>query len=281
MHRIIIASDSFKGSLSSMEVAHAAAQGIRSVFPGCETLCIETADGGEATARALTSALGGATVSAEVSDPLGRTVTAEYGIIEENGTKTAVIGMSQASGLTLLSPDERNPLHTSTYGTGEMIIDAIGRGCGRFMVGIGGSATNDGGTGMLEALGCRFMGKDGRAITGLCGKKLTDIASIDRTGMVPELKECSFVVACDVDFSNLPDTVEKLAVNIFDPNVDIYNLAKKLHIEADARRIVFLIETKQEKDTNALETVRSLFAGKSRDFRTNTSLAKSFFRKNQ
>jgi len=199
MHRIIIASDSFKGSLSSMEVAHAATQGIRSVFPDCETVCIETADGGEGTAKALTSALGGATVSAEVSDPLGRTVTAEYGIIDENGTKTAVIGMSQASGLTLLSPDERNPFHTSTYGTGEMIIDAISRGCVRFMVGIGGSATNDGGTGMLEALGCRFMGKDGKSITGLCGKKLTDITCIDCTGMVPELKECSFVVACDVD----------------------------------------------------------------------------------
>lgn len=199
MRRIIIASDSFKGSLSSMEVAHAAAQGIRSVFPDCETLCIETADGGEGTAKALTSALEGETVSAKVSDPLGRPVTAEYGLFYDRGTMTAIMEMSQACGLTLLAPDERNPLHTSTYGMGELIIDAIGRGCGRFMVGIGGSATNDGGTGMLEALGCRFMGKDGRAITSLCGKKLTDIACIDCTGMVPELKECSFVVACDVD----------------------------------------------------------------------------------
>ena len=107
--------------------------------------------------------------------------------------------MSQASGLTLLTPDERNPLLTSTYGTGEMITDAIGRGCRRFMIGIGGSATNDGGCGMLEALGFRFMDTKGKIITGLCGARLGDIASIDCSGVMEEVLESEFTVACDVD----------------------------------------------------------------------------------
>ena len=199
MKRIVIASDSFKGSLSSQEVARAAAAGIGKVWPDCETVCMNIADGGEGTARTLTEALGGRMVRSGASDPLGRRISAEYGIVEADGRKTAVIEMSQASGLTLLTPDERNPLQTSTYGTGEMITDAIGRGCRRFMVGIGGSATNDGGCGMLEALGFRFMDKDGRIITGLCGGRLGDIASIDCSGVMEEVLESEFTVACDVD----------------------------------------------------------------------------------
>ena len=199
MKRIVIASDSFKGSLSSQEVARAAAAGIGNLWPDCETICMNIADGGEGTAGTLTEALGGYIVRTEASDPLGRRIWAEYGITETDGSKTAIIEMSQASGLTHLTPDERNPLLTSTYGTGEMIIDAIGRGCRRFMVGIGGSATNDGGCGMLEALGFRFIGKDGMIITGLCGGMLGEIASIDGSRVTKEVFEAKFTVACDVD----------------------------------------------------------------------------------
>ena len=199
MSKIVIASDSFKGSLSSLEVAHAAAKGIRSIFPESEIICLETADGGEGTAATLTRALKGTSVTATVSDPLGRKINATYGIAEIHGRKTAVLEMSQASGLPLLSHSERNPLLTSTYGTGEMIIDAIGRGCRRFMIGIGGSATNDGGTGMLEALGFRFMDIEGQKITGLCGANISTIASIDGSLVPHEVLESEFIIACDVE----------------------------------------------------------------------------------
>lgn len=199
MSKIVIASDSFKGSLSSLEVAHAATAGIRRVFPDSEIICMETADGGEGTSATLTRTLKGTTVTATVSDPLGRKIKAEYGIADVEGKKTAVMEMSQASGLTLLSASERNPLLTSTYGTGEMILDAIGRGCRRFLIGIGGSATNDGGTGMLEALGFRFMDTKGQKITGLCGANISMIASIDGSMVPHEVLESEFIIACDVE----------------------------------------------------------------------------------
>ena len=199
MSKIVIASDSFKGSLSSLEVAHAAAAGIRRVIPGSEIICIETADGGEGTVAALTRILKGSSITATVSDPLGRKINAEYGIAEVEGKKTAIMEMSQASGLPLLNPSERNPLLTSTYGTGEMILDAIDRGCRRFMIGIGGSATNDGGTGMLEALGFRFTDSDGHRITGLCGRNISRIADIDGSMVPHEVHESEFIIACDVE----------------------------------------------------------------------------------
>ena len=198
MRKIVIASDSFKGSLSSLEVAHAAAIGVHSVHPECETICLETADGGEGTASALTRALNGQWVKVTVSDPLGRKTEARYGIADIDGRKTAVMEMSQASGLPLLKLSERNPLLTSTYGTGEMILDALGKGCRRFLIGIGGSATNDGGTGMLEALGFRFTDCDGKPVTGLCGGNIHRIAGIDTAMAAKELEESEFIVACDV-----------------------------------------------------------------------------------
>lgn len=198
MRRIVIASDSFKGSLSSREVAQAATRGINALCADCEITCIEIADGGEGTAATLTEALGGIMASCEVSDPLGRRIRAEYGIID-NGVKTAVIEVSQASGLTLLETHERNPLLTSTFGTGELILDALNHGCRMFMVGIGGSATNDGGTGMLEALGFRFFDKKGSLMTGLCGRRLRDIGSVDCSGVADGIMDSEFIVACDVD----------------------------------------------------------------------------------
>jgi glycerate kinase len=193
--KIVVASDSFKGSLSSREVAQAAMRGIQKVLPECEVVAVNVADGGEGTVEAVVEALGGEIVTAIVSDPLGRSVPARYGITG----KTAIIEMAAASGLTLLTNEERNPWVTSTYGTGEMIMDAIKRGCRDFLVGIGGSATNDAGTGMLQALGYRFYDADGQEITDCCGGRLQDVVRIDNSGVMEAVNQCRFTVACDVD----------------------------------------------------------------------------------
>ena len=146
MKKIVVAPDSFKGSLTSAEVADAVERGIKDVFPQCNVVKAGVADGGEGTVEAIVKAVGGDMYAASVTDPLGRPVKAAYGIVRSGGVKTAVMEMSAASGLPLLLPDELNPWITSTYGTGEMISDALNRGCRKFLVGIGGSATNDAGT---------------------------------------------------------------------------------------------------------------------------------------
>ncbi len=199
MHRIVIASDSFKGSLPSMEVAKAAAIGVNAALPDCMTTLLEIADGGEGTFQTLTHHFNGKITETSVTDPLGRKINASYGTAVINGRKTAIIEMAQASGLTLLSPDERNPLHTSTYGTGEMILDAFRNGCRRFIIGIGGSATNDGGTGMLEALGFVFKDRDGQAMKGMCGGKIGQICSIEHLNVSRDILEAEFIIACDVE----------------------------------------------------------------------------------
>ena len=177
MKKIIVASDSFKGSLTSIEVANAVEIGIKNVFPQCNVIKTNVADGGEGTVEAIIKSLGGDLYTTAVTDPLGRPIEAEYGVVNLNGVKTAVIEMSSASGLPLLLPDEQNPWITSTYGTGEMILDALNRGCRKFLVGIGGSATNDAGTGMLSALGVKFFDSQGLRLKG-CGKDLKSIAQI-------------------------------------------------------------------------------------------------------
>ena len=192
---ITLAFDSFKGSLRSDEVADAFEEGLRTVLPDCEVRKAYVADGGEGTMEAIVKSLNGSFIETTVSDPIGRAVKARYGIID-NG-QTAVIEMAEASGLTLLKPEERDPMHTTTYGTGELIADAISRGCRRFLVGIGGSATNDGGTGMFSALGFRFLDKERNALEG-CGGTLTEIVSIDASQAMSELKDCEFVIVCDV-----------------------------------------------------------------------------------
>lgn len=195
MKCITIAVDSFKGSLSSREVADAFEAGFRTRIPDCEVRKVSIADGGEGTVDALVETLNGDYVEARVADPLGRPIVARYGVID--GGTTAVMEMSAASGLPLIAPEERNPLLTSTYGTGEMIVHAMERGCRKFLVGIGGSATNDGGTGMLRALGFRFLDAEGRELVG-GGEILERIAEIDSSNVRKELSECEFVVACDV-----------------------------------------------------------------------------------
>ena len=199
MRKIIIASDSFKGSLTSLEVADAAAKGIKAAYPNCAITSLEIADGGEGTSSTITKALDGSIQSVTVSDPLGRPVTASYGIAETSSARTAIIEMSQASGLTRLQPKERNPFITSTYGTGEMIMDAYNKGCRRFMIGIGGSATNDGGAGMLEALGAIFTDADGNRMSSLCGGSIGSVAHIDMKAVPHGLMESEFIVACDVE----------------------------------------------------------------------------------
>lgn len=196
MKKIIIASDSFKGCLSSLEVARAAEEGIRKVLPGCEVVGIPVADGGEGTTEALVAAMNGRFVSCRVHDPLMNPMQVEYGILGDG--LTAVIEMASASGLTLVPPENRNPMITTTYGTGELIKDALQRGCRRFLIGIGGSATNDGGTGMLQALGFRFFDRDGNAL-GKGGQILEQIARIDSEKAMPELFKSVFTVACDVN----------------------------------------------------------------------------------
>lgn len=195
MKRITIAIDSFKGSLSSREVADAFEAGLRERIADCEVRKVSIADGGEGTVEALVETLNGNYVEARVADPLGRPIAARYGVID--GGTTAVMEMSAASGLPLLTPEERNPLLTSTYGTGEMIAHALDRGCRKFLVGIGGSATNDGGTGMLRALGFRFFDAEGAELAG-GGEILERIATIDSSAVRKELSECKFIVACDV-----------------------------------------------------------------------------------
>ncbi len=195
MKRITIATDSFKGSLSSSQVADAIERGLCCVLPECEVRKVCIADGGEGLVEALVQNLGGELVDVEVCDALMRPIVARYGIVD--GGTTAVIEMSAASGLPLLKPEERNPLKTSTYGTGEMIADALRRGCRRFLVGIGGSATNDAGVGMLQALGYRFLDALGTELTG-GGEILEMICSIDTSFVMPEIGDAEFVVACDV-----------------------------------------------------------------------------------
>ena len=196
MKKIVVTSDSFKGSVSSLEVARSAEKAIRRVLPACEVIKIPVADGGEGTIEALVAAMNGIIVSCSVHDPLMNPIRADYGILGDG--KTAVIEMASASGLTLVPPDKRNPMITTTYGTGELIKDALIRGCTHFLVGIGGSATNDAGTGMLQALGFRFLDKEGKEL-GKGGQILDSIRSIDRSACLPQLQNAVFTVACDVN----------------------------------------------------------------------------------
>ena len=193
--KIVVASDSFKDSLTSLEVATAASAGILAVLPEAEVIALNVADGGEGTVCTMIDTLGGDLVTALVFDPLGRPITAQYGVA---GT-TAIIEMASASGLPLLRAEERDPWMTSTYGTGEIMMDAIRRGCRNILLGIGGSATNDAGTGMLRALGFRFYDAKGREIIWCCGGQLGNIAHVDDTAVSVAVRQAHFTIACDVD----------------------------------------------------------------------------------
>ena len=193
--KAVVAIDSLKGSLSSIEAGNAIKDGIKRACPDAEVIVRPLADGGEGTTATLAAGLGGRIEAVMVTGPLGNPVEAEYGIVEE--TQTAIMEMASAAGITLVETSQRNPLNTTTFGLGEMIADAIQKNCRNFIIGIGGSATNDGGLGMLSALGFEFLDNDGRAV-GIYGKNLENIAKIKTDNILPELKECSFSIACDV-----------------------------------------------------------------------------------
>ena len=215
---VVVAIDSWKGSLGSLEAGASIAEGVHRVFPEAEVLVRPLADGGEGTVEALTLGMNGRMETVQVTGPLGTPVEASYGIIEESKegcveredgaeqescdrtmerTKTAIIEMAAAAGITLVDEKQRNPLDTTTFGVGEMICDAIHKGCRKFIVGIGGSATNDGGIGMLQALGYEFLNANGKQVP-FGAKGLAEIVKIIDDHVLPELKECEFKVACDV-----------------------------------------------------------------------------------
>jgi glycerate kinase len=209
--KIIIAPDSFKGSLSALEVCENIEKGIKKVFDSAEIVRVPMADGGEGTVQSLVDATGGKFISLRVKDPLMRSIDAFYGILGDGNT--AVIEMAAASGITLLSKEERNPMETTTYGTGQIIVHALDMGCRNFIIGIGGSATNDGGAGMLHALGVKFLDGNDYEI-GFGGGGLDKLRSLDLSEMDSRLKLCNIVAACDVDN---PLCGEKGASNIFGP----------------------------------------------------------------
>jgi glycerate kinase len=194
--KVLIAIDSFKGSISSINGSEAISLGIKDVYRDAEILTLPLADGGEGTVEALVEATGGQFIHKEVTGPLNEKAEAVYGIL--GNENTAVIEVAAACGLPLVPDEKRNPLVTTTYGVGELICDAIEKGCREFVIGLGGSATNDAGIGMLQALGFSFLNIHGKEV-GLGGKELQSIRSIGAAKIHPLLKECTFRVACDVN----------------------------------------------------------------------------------
>ena len=192
--RILIASDSFKGSLTSQEVGTAITRGVLRVCPEAEITVIPMADGGEGTVAALIAATGGQLIATEVTGPLVTPVTARFGLLP-NGT--AVLEMAEASGLTLVPEELRNPMITTTFGTGELILKALDFGANRILIGIGGSATNDGGSGMAQALGVSLRDKNGQELS-YGGGSLSQLAAIDMSGLDPRIKRTPIIVDCDV-----------------------------------------------------------------------------------
>ncbi|OXB93251.1 glycerate kinase [Parageobacillus galactosidasius] len=209
--KVIIAPDSFKESLSALEVANAIEKGFRDIFPEAEYVKIPMADGGEGTVQSLVDATGGRIVKTEVTGPLGDRVQAFFGMLGDG--KTAVIEMAAASGLHLVPSEKRNPLVTTTRGTGELILAALDEGAEHIIIGIGGSATNDGGAGMIQVLGGRLLDRHGKEI-GPGGGSLSELADIDLSGLDQRLKHVKIEVACDVDN---PLTGPKGASAIFGP----------------------------------------------------------------
>lgn len=192
--KFVFASDSFKGSLTSAKTIELLTKAAGEVFPGCECLGVPVADGGEGTVDAVVSATNGRLVTAEVHDSLMNIINAVYGITDGN---KALIEMAAASGLPIVPEHLRNPMNTTTFGTGELILNALDRGCRDISVAIGGSATNDGGMGCMRALGVRFLNRDGQELSGF-GRELSEVAHIDISGIDMRLSECKITVMCDV-----------------------------------------------------------------------------------
>lgn len=219
--KAVIAIDSLKGSLTSMEAGNAAKEGILCAIPDAEVIVKPLADGGEGTTEALIDGLGGSFIQTQVTGPLGESVMATYGILEN---KTAVMEMAEAAGMILVKREELNPWKATTYGVGQMIADAIRKGCRNFLIGIGGSATTDGGVGMLQALGCEFLDAEGKEIGYGIGN-LDRIATIHTKHLLPELRDCHFQIACDV---KNPLYGENGAVYVFGPQKGVKEEEKEV-----------------------------------------------------
>ena len=209
--KIVIAPDSFKESLTALEVANAIERGFKRIFPNAEYVKLPMADGGEGTVQSLVDATRGRLIEAEVTAPLGNQVKSFFGLLGDG--KTAIIEMAAASGLHLVPMDERNPCQTTSFGTGELIKQALDLGVQHIILGIGGSATNDGGAGMLQALGLRLLDKNGQSI-GFGGTALSNLAEIQLADLDPRLQHVQIEVACDV---NNPLCGERGASAIFGP----------------------------------------------------------------
>lgn len=194
--KIVIAPDSFKESLTALAVAEAIGEGFRRILPQAQYRLVPMADGGEGLVQSIVDATQGEKFSTQVTAPLGNKVSASWGMTGDG--RSAVIEMAEASGLHLVPTDKRNPLISTSYGTGELISTALDKGLRRIILGIGGSATNDGGVGMLQALGAKFVDKTGKSLS-FGGAALADLAQIDMSGLDPRLQETRIEVACDVD----------------------------------------------------------------------------------
>jgi glycerate kinase len=194
--KVLLAPDKFRGSLSAPDVCQAMAEGVRRAVPTAEIRSLPLADGGEGTLDALLAHSGGRTVPAAVEDPLGRPIRAEFGLSGDG--RTAYVETAAAAGLRLLKPAERDALRASTYGLGQLVAAALDAGARRVVLGLGGSATTDGGTGLAAALGVRFLDESGAAITRPCGGTLAQIARIDASGLRYDFSKIRIEVACDV-----------------------------------------------------------------------------------
>lgn len=241
--RILLAPDSFKDSLSAIQVIEILSRQAKAVFPGCETLGLPMADGGEGTLEVLGGQLGGREVPVEVHGPLGEPIQAHY-VLLENGA--ALLEMAKASGLPLVPPELRNPEKTTTLGTGELIAAALDTGCRRFVVGIGGSATNDGGIGAMKALGIQFLDEVGKEVPPV-GGSLPRIAAIDDTHLHPAVRGSRFTIMCDI---TNPLLGERGATYVFGPQKGATPEMQK-RLEAGMARYAGLLREKYGIDPQA------------------------------
>ncbi len=241
--KIILAPDSFKGNLTSLQAAAAFEKGIRRVLPKANCITVPMADGGEGTVQSLVDATGGRFIRKCVTGPAGNKVSARYGMLADG--ETAVIEMAEASGLSLVSGTQMNPLKTTTYGTGELILDAATHNAATIIIGIGGSATNDGGVGMAQALGVRFMNKRGQEITEPgAGGMLNKIAHIDMQGLNPVIRKTKIIVASDV---NNPLCGKTGAAVVFGPQKGATPAMVKT-LDANLKHLSKIIKSDLKKD---------------------------------
>ncbi len=247
--KIVLAPDSFKGNLTSLQVASALEKGIKRVIPNANCIKVPMADGGEGTVQSLVDATGGKFVRKQVKGPAGKPVSARYGILSDG--KTAVIEMAEASGLPEVEgTKDKNPIKTTTYGTGQLMMDAINKGANHIILGLGGSATVDGGAGMAQALGVRFLDKKGNEIKELgAGGMLNKIASIDMSKVNPKVKQTKVTVASDVEN---PLCGKKGAAYVFGPQKGA-TPAMVTKLDANLKHFAGVIKKDLRKDVMKLK----------------------------